>query len=100
MATWSATVLAPLVAALERSQAIVREQAEALGELRATVTVLEAQNATLKASAPPPVRHEPSEVEDDVQEHAPEWTGRWWPVVMLIVAVVLGVIATALSQGS
>jgi len=49
MATWSASVLAPVVAALERSQAIVREQAEAIGELRATVASLEAQNATLTA---------------------------------------------------
>ena len=35
MATWLATMLAPVVAALERSQAIVREQAEQIGELRA-----------------------------------------------------------------
>src|SRR5438067_5588132 len=37
--------LAPVVAALERSQAIVRQQAETIGELRVRVTTLEAENA-------------------------------------------------------
>ena len=45
-------MLAPVVAALERPQAIVRDQAETIGELRATVSTLEAHTAP-EAVAPP-----------------------------------------------
>jgi excisionase family DNA binding protein len=49
LAAWSETFLLPLVAALERSQATVRDQAETIGELRAEHRALERENGRLTA---------------------------------------------------
>jgi Helix-turn-helix domain len=50
MIAYTQALLDPLVAALERSQATVKEQAETIGELRATLSTLTAPESPLAAS--------------------------------------------------
>jgi excisionase family DNA binding protein len=53
LAAWSETFMLPLVAALERSQATVREQAETIGTLRSERDAARAENEALRASQQP-----------------------------------------------
>jgi excisionase family DNA binding protein len=50
LAAWSETFLVPLVAALERSQEIVRDQAETIGALRAELAAARAAHSAVRAN--------------------------------------------------
>jgi excisionase family DNA binding protein len=70
MIAYTQTLLEPLVAALERSEARARQQAETIGTLRAELAAARAQTATVEA----PTSTEPS----DLTTEAPQpWWRRW-----------------------
>jgi excisionase family DNA binding protein len=81
LAAWSETFLVPLVAALERSQATVRDQAETIGELRA-------ENRALLASTAPQSVERTTEPASVLAPHTPRETAtlRAWGVDPLLPA--------------
>ena len=88
LAAWSETFLVPLVAALERSQATVREQAETIGRQAAELEQLRASQSPLTASTAPPV---PGAT---VDSSIPRWRV-WWPGLAALL-VLLAIWALAL----
>lgn len=77
MIAYTQTLLVPLVAALERSQATVREQAETIGELRAENRALRASQQPQAGSRAP----EPQEPPREPLPHLARTWRRWWGTV-------------------
>ena len=105
LAAWSETFLVPLVAALERSQETIRDQAETIGRQSERVASLEIENGRLMARVvaltAPQTPVEASTAPDPLGPTT-EPSGRWWrpwaPWLLGLLAIVAAVVLVALPK--